>query len=652
VNKPYRYLIAAAIGLAAGLAACSPATVAPPPGPPPAISSSPTPPPESPAGPSTPTPTPAPPEPQLLTICLGAEPRSLFPYFDRSRAASSVREAIYDGPYDVYGYDYHPVILAERPSFENQGIALETVEVQPGDALVNAQGSPDVLQEGTIYLPSGCSSLDCARVFAGGEPAQMERLVVRFRLLPGLAWSDGTPLTAADSLYAFSTAESLYPAFRPDLIRSTHSYQAINETTLEWRGLPGYRTPRPYTHFFNPLPRHAWSHLSAAELASADLSSRSPIGWGPYILEEWIQGDHITLRKNPLYFRSAEGLPRFDRLVYRFVSGNAEAVQALAAGECDIADSTTLLDPQDGSLGQLIQAGKTNVFPQAGGAWEQLLFGISPADPAQTSIFQQTAVRQAAAMCIDRELLASSLFSGTAPALNSYVPARHPLYNPQFEAPAYDPAGAKKLLEDSGWVEAGSPASPRQAQGVPGITNGEPLAFTYLTSTEPHRQQAARIIRESLEACGFGVELVVLDIQDLLAGGPDGPVFGRQFEAVQFGWMAAVEPPCALYLSREIPGPYPEYPSGWGGANAAGFRSPEFDAACLAALASFEEAEAYREAHSTAQEIFSAQLPALPLYQHVEFLAARPGLCGLGPGFAVFSPLWNLESVSAGADCP
>ena len=43
------------------------------------------------------------------------------------------------------------------------------------------------------------------------------------------------------------------------------------------------------------------------------------MGWGPYTVKEWVKGDHIELEKNPLYFRAGEGLPAFDKLIYRFL---------------------------------------------------------------------------------------------------------------------------------------------------------------------------------------------------------------------------------------------------------------------------------------------------------------------------------------------
>ena len=79
--------------------------------------------------------------------------------------------------------------------------------------------------------------------------------------------------------------------------------------------------------------------MTALELLEAEESTRKPLGWGPYVIDEWVKGDHIALHKNERYWRADEGLPHFDRLIYRFTGGNPGAgLAALLSGECDILD--------------------------------------------------------------------------------------------------------------------------------------------------------------------------------------------------------------------------------------------------------------------------------------------------------------------------
>jgi peptide/nickel transport system substrate-binding protein len=304
------------------------------------------------------TATPAPPPTRTLSICTAQEPRSLFIYADTSRSAANIREAIYDGLGDIYSSGTGSPILEDIPSLENGGATVDEVEVYPGEVIIDSAGSLVTLANGVTFYPAGCGEPTCIKTYGTSEPAIMSQLVVRFHLLPSVTWSDDFPLTAKDSVFGYQVARSLYPTYRSDLIQRTASYSAVGDWTVEWRAIPGHIDPSYRTNFFPPLPQHAWGHLAPSQLMTEEMSSRLPIGWGPYLIEEWILGDHISLTKNPSYYRYDEDLPRFDHLVFRFVTNSADALAALAAGECDLADSSTRIAPENQQLTQLVREGK------------------------------------------------------------------------------------------------------------------------------------------------------------------------------------------------------------------------------------------------------------------------------------------------------
>jgi ABC-type transport system substrate-binding protein len=119
----------------------------------------------------------------------------------------------------------------------------------------------------------------------------------------------------------------------------------------------------------------------------------------------------------------------------------------------------------------------------------------------------------------------------------------------------------------------------------------------------------------------------------------------------QFAWSSSLEPPCFLYVSDEVPGPYPEHPKGWGGANASGYSNPEFDLACQTARFSLPDMPEHAAAHQQAQAIFAEDLPVIPLYLHVDHLATRPDMCGVIMDPSAGSSLWNLEAFDYGPNC-
>jgi peptide/nickel transport system substrate-binding protein len=604
-------------------------------------------------GTATPAPVETPIPPRVFTICMGDEPDSLFLYADASVAARSLRQAVYDGPLDVLGYQLSPVLFDAVPSVDDGTIMLVPVEVQPKDLIVSADGVLSLLENGVRYLPNGCQDASCALTYSGSEPVTMEALVVRFNLRQGITWADGASLTADDSLYSYEVAEALYPRVRSDLLDRTASYQAVDAASVEWRGVPGYRNPQAAAFFFSPLPRHTWGGTPVQELLETEAVNRTPLGWGPYQIEEWTAGDHITLRRNENYFRSEEGLPAFDALVYRFMPDSEAALQALLTGECDYIDETVGMEGQLPQLAQLQNEGRLEFQVEVGSGWELLDFNLAPQGGDEPNFFRSAATRQAVAMCIDRETIASEVFRGYSQVMPGYIPSGHPLYNPEAALPAYDPQAGAEALTAAGWLDLDNdPATPRTAQGVQGVPNGTEFTFTLHTGTALAAQTAARIISNTLAECGIVVDTQSLPWQELLAPGPDGPVFGRHFSAAQYGWIAAVEPPCFLFTSSEIPGDYPAAPRGWGGANAGGYANAEFDAACRQAASSLPGKDAYRSAHHQAQALFAADLPALPLYQRIQVIAHRTDMCGVQVDPSAESALWSLETFNYGSDCP
>ncbi len=194
-----------------------------------------------------------------LTVCLGQEPASLYPLNNPSSAARAILEALYDGPVDAVSFEYKPVILDRLPSLENGDAQLFQVGAYVGDEVVDAGGNPITLKAGDRIRPSGCRSDSCAIEYDGKTEVQVDQMAVTFRLLSGLQWSDGTPLTADDSVYSYEVAAAVdsYLAVR------TMSYEAADDVTVQWWGKPGYVDPSYVTNFFMPLPSHLWSEIPA-----------------------------------------------------------------------------------------------------------------------------------------------------------------------------------------------------------------------------------------------------------------------------------------------------------------------------------------------------------------------------------------------------
>jgi len=480
----------------------------------------------------------------------------------------------------------------------------------------------------------------------------MDQLVVRFSMLPGLTWSDGAPLTVDDSIYSYQVAKSLFSPGQYSRLDRTASYLKIDGDRAEWRGLPGYKDSLFTANFFSPLPQHLWAGIPADQLPQGEQVSHRPLGWGAYIVEDWVTGDHITLNKNPNYFRTSEGLPYFDHLVFRFVRDGAEALDALTAGECDLIDPSAALELDIPTLENYQEQGRLVISYQHDTAWEMVAFGIDSINPERVPRLAQAQVRQAIAMCVDRESMASDLMFGQASVPNSYVPSSHPLYAPDLPQYDYDPGSAVELLTSAGWIDDDNdPGTPRVSLGVPGVIDGTPLTLSYYTSSDAERPTTAQMLQNSLANCGISVDVITQEPGEFLAAGPEGPVFGRDFDMAQFALPTTLTPPCYLFESDEIPGPYPVFSLGWSGLNITGYQNSDFDRACQTARTTLAESPAYRDAHYTAQQLFARDLPVLPLYTRFKVIASLPSLCNLGVESAFDQALWNIEMITSAPVC-
>jgi peptide/nickel transport system substrate-binding protein len=605
--------------------------------------------------PNTPLPTATPFRP--LTICLGQEPSSLFPVDNPSAAARAVLAAVYEGPIDTNSYGYQPVILKSLPSLANGDAQLFKKTVYVGDEVMDASNTPVTLAVGVKIRPAGCRSDTCTVAYDGKGSIQMDQMQVTFRLLPGLTWSDGLPLTSADSVFAYSlAADSNFTGSR-FLVDRTKSYEAADDVTVQWWGKPGFIDTSYLTNFWMPLPKHLWSQIPVDKLAGDPETSHTPIGWGPYVIQEWVTGDHITLTKNARYFRAGEGSPKFTTLTFRFVPDPATAVGDLIAGTCDILDPSINLDGQVDLLRSMAGQKKLQVLFTTPPVMEQLAFGIRPAvfdngynpGSGRPDFLGDARVRQAVAMCIDRQKVVDSILKGLTSIPASFVPSGHPVYNSGAATYSFDITSAIALLEQIGWRNLdANPLATRKAWGVKNVPNGTPLELDYITTGAAQRVQVSTIVADSLAQCGIKVNIQYLDQAALYAAGPDGPLFGRKFALAEFAMGATgTEPPCDWFSSSEIP----KAANYWVGTNVSGYSSPAFDAACLASSQSITDDPAHADAYRQAQSVFAQDLPILPLYWRVQVGAARRDMCNFSLDPTASSSLWNIAMFDFGNSC-
>ena len=598
------------------------------------------------------------PTPRVLTVCLGEEPNTLYPYGNLNASARSVLSAIYDGPMDVVDYGYEPIILEKIPSLEDGDAQVSPVTVNAGDQVVDSSGNVVLLSAGTQVRPTGCRSDECALKYDGSSSLQLDQLVVTFTMLDGLMWSDGEPLTSADSIYSFQLASDKSTPVSKFLVDRTATYEAADDQTIQWWGKPGFIDPDYYTNFWMPLPQHAWGESSPADLIKLETSSRLPLGWGPYIIDEWEAGKQIHLVKNLNYFRADSGLPKFDELTFQFMPDTNAAMSALLDGTCDVLDPSVRLDGQVGLLQQMDRDAQAQLLTAQTKTMEWLGFGILPAtydngyDNARKEdrpdFFGDKRMRQAVALCLDRQKVVDTVLFGLSVVPDTYLPSDHPLHNGNVQTYQFNPEAGKEILDSVGWRDTdNNPSTPREAVSVTRVPPGTPLVLNYFTSAATQRHQVVDIFTQSLAQCGIGVNPVFMTAADFYAQGPDGPLFGRKFDLAEYSIdVNGLEPPCRWFTTSQIPAAA----NHWVGTNVSGYENSEFDSACTKATQTLSTDPEY-SFHQEAQAIFAADLPSLPLYLRLKVAAARFDFCGFTLDPSSSSPLADIETFDYGDAC-
>jgi peptide/nickel transport system substrate-binding protein len=164
----------------------------------------------------------------------------------------------------------------------------------------------------------------------------------------------------------------------------------------------------------------------------------NPIGSGPYKLEEWAKGSHITLSRFDKYFKADQ--PYLDQVTFRSVSDNTVRLTGLQTGQFDWIQT---VPPQQISMLQK----STSIDHTSAGAFQPYLFLLNTTAPP----FNDIRVRQAVSWAIDRAEIVKLAFFGSALEATEAISPPNPFYtgiDPYKGGPDLDKA--KSLLSQAG----------------------------------------------------------------------------------------------------------------------------------------------------------------------------------------------------------
>jgi peptide/nickel transport system substrate-binding protein len=429
------------------------------------------------------------------------------------------------------------------------------------------------------------------------------RLAVTFVLRPDLVWHDGKPITSDDVAFAWllGLAAPEFSVERADAAL-VERVETIDARVVVFHLKPGVRTAR-YPLLARAMPRHI---LAGPDPARDRAYASRPVHAGPFTIVSWQEGAGLTLAP---FERYALGSPGLSRIEVRFFPDREALLAALEAGRIDTVPAGPFGAEAISHIESFAEARRLSprYVPQQ--AADVLLFNVR--EPP----YDDVRARLAVALAVDRRSIVQDVFGG-----RPRLPASF-LFAPSWAAADVDPlpdsdrSAALSLL-----AAAGHCASTRCPE-VPPMR-----ARIGVEAGPPARATVAQRIVAALGAVGVDASIVTLEPSNVRRALSDGDV-DLALVSGAFGDPAEA---AAEYVTGSP-------------TNVTGFSDGWFDLLARAAARAFTRPER-RPLYAELQRLWTANLPGLPIHQHIGVDVVPDGLEGVRPA-AHGEPLsWNAHA--------
>ncbi len=374
----------------------------------------------------------------------------------------------------------------------------------------------------------------------------------RFKLREDLKWSDGEPLTADDVEFTYNR---LYLNF--DIPTSSRfillqegrppEVEKISEHEIVFK-YPEPYAPLPRAASLGIMPRHILEDkVEAGKFESTwgvDVSPDSIVVNGPFKLENHVSAQRVFLKRNPYYYREGENgerLPRLDRLIYDIVRNRELALQQFINGQVDLlslqGEDYPVLKPIEDerdftihrlgpSMGTTFLAFNmnTDTNPESGEPYLP--------EPAR-SWFNDPEFRRAVSHGLDRQSMVDIGLNGLGiPQLGPVSRSNEFFHNPDLSGDPYDPAKARRILEDNGYKVRGDDRYRSDPEG-------NKISINLITHSEnEQRLVTAQIIRSDLANLDFDVNFNQVEFNTLV----NKLSVEQNWEAVVIGFTGSLDP--------------------------------------------------------------------------------------------------------------
>ncbi len=454
-----------------------------------------------------------------------------------------------------------PIVTQDVPSSDVQGMIFES--------LVSI--NPDTLETVGLLAESWDVNADAS--------------VYTFYLRDGITWSDGEPFTADDVEFTYMTfmnPDTGSPRVS-DLTSQIDTMDVLDPLTIQFN-LKGAFPDFPVDNgVYNLIAKHVWEDIDPAAMQQdGGATGQDPsrvVGTGPFLFEEWVTGDHVTLVPNDNYWN---GAPILDEYIFKILPDDAAAVNQLKTGEIDWASLTpSAVEEFEGNDDVSVVDYPTLSFT---------FYGLN-LDAETTGLFQDVEVRQAMLYALDREAMLQSIYFGYGEVAVGTIPTMSWAYNPEsidLKYP-YDPEQAEALLDEAGWTDT-------NGNGVRD-KDGQELSFT-MYSIAGNAVYEAMLVAMQEYWNQIGVEMTPSPEPFPALVERITETFDFEAFLVGFSWGAAVDQSTMFTCDA----------AGGNGFNITSYCNPEVDAILAEALSEPDQAKRI-ELYNEFQNIVVEELP-------------------------------------------
>ena len=444
----------------------------------------------------------------------------------------------------------------ENGELETVADGVGTYKVEVGDELY---GKLEETDEGYKLQPAVGDGEQKPLTLEQSDVVNIERgTIFTYDLRDDVTWADGAAFTAKDLAFAHAVINN--SIVDGDAIRTYYAsvvdVEALDEHTVRMKYREQYfdafevtaalSTLTPPWHHFEELVKEeghtltlerlsseeeaeqdAWSAHGAAFAQffnTANDYNRSPLGTGPYVVDEWSRQDRrVVLRRRENYWNDEHG-GYLDRIIVKFIEDNPTALQAIKAGEIDFfyrVSAEQYFEQLDPSPKWLKEDYVKATWYSPGYSY----VGWNLRKPW----FKDRKVRLALSMLFDKQEFLKKKLHGSGIVISGSQYYFGTAYDYSVGSVDYDPAAARDLLADAGWIDT-------NGDGVLD-KSGVPFRFKlYLPPGSPTSQAMVAIMQQSFRNVGIDMDIQLMEWAAFVER-----LQTRDFDAVTLSWATGLE---------------------------------------------------------------------------------------------------------------